>query len=102
MNTHFIFAAPGVVCDSSAIEIFEVGLLHRGNRHSQQRSTACHRHSVLDTIGWPNPPETRSIPAPTSAADQMDVLEAVLEPGDVLYIPPWWLCVSMQNRLSRC
>ena len=36
------------ISDSSAIEIFEVGLFHRGNRHSQQRSTACHRHSLYN------------------------------------------------------
>ena len=64
------------------------------------RVHACHRHSVLDTIGWPNPPETRTVADPASAAEQMEVLEAVLQPGDVLYIPPWWLCVPVQNQFS--
>ena len=25
----------------------------------------------------------------------MEVFEATLQPGEVLYIPPWWLCVLL-------
>ena len=69
--------------------------------HIFPRVHTCHRHSVLDMIGWPNPPETRTIappppaPPPSAAAAAaaaaaagggspqhgIEALEAILEPG---------------------
>ena len=43
-----------------------------GNAKLFPRVHACHRHSILDLIGWPSPPETRALPEPT--ADRCEFL----------------------------
>lgn len=47
------------------------------------------RHSGLDVIGRPDPPRTRHRPPVVPPLEAMEVL---LKPGELLYIPPWWVC----------